>query len=195
MALPPDSQVDPPIVGAMPLWARRVIARARRITPTDCITEQDLVILWKDCGGRCAVSGLPFSLDKVGTGKAQRPFAPSPDRIDRSKGYVPSNVRLVCVMANFAMNAWGDSAFRDMVLSAVKLIEKVDPKSNDEWKAKCDTNIRAAQREALSLSGDALKKHIQRIAALKAVRTKGPEGLRLGAKRAAASRRRRRQPD
>ncbi len=41
-------------------------------------------------------------------GWRRAPWAPSVDRIDSSKGYVPGNVRLVCVAANLAMNEWGE---------------------------------------------------------------------------------------
>jgi len=68
----------------------------------------DLVAIWNACGGRCAVSGLPFSLQVVGDGQAKRPFAPSLDRIDRHRPYRRDNVRLVVSIANFAMNAWGE---------------------------------------------------------------------------------------
>ena len=63
--------------------------------------------VWERCEGRCAVSGLEFSEVQVGGGRARRPYAPSLDRIDTRRGYEPDNVRLVCAVANFAMNAWG----------------------------------------------------------------------------------------
>jgi len=67
----------------------------------------DLIHAWQACGGSCAVSGLPFSLEVVGNGQTKRPFAPSLDRIDRHKPYQRDNVQLVLSIANFAMNAWG----------------------------------------------------------------------------------------
>ena len=60
---------------------------------------------------RCMVSGTPFSLDKdKQTGR--RPLAPSIDRIDSSIGYIPENVRVVCMITNYAMNVWGESYLR-----------------------------------------------------------------------------------
>lgn len=56
---------------------------------------------------RCAISGMPFEptiLDRV---ELERPFRPSIDRIIPANGYVPSNIRIVCMIANFAMSNWG----------------------------------------------------------------------------------------
>jgi predicted DNA-binding transcriptional regulator AlpA len=59
--------------------------------------------------GRCAVSGMEFTLDKFGAITA--PFAPSLDRIENAKGYEPGNVRLVCCAVNYLMNHWGDQVY------------------------------------------------------------------------------------
>jgi hypothetical protein len=91
----------------MPLWARRLIGRANAVTPLPGFTEEELITAWERCEGRCGVSGLEFSEVQVGGGKARRPYAPSLDRIDPRRGYEPDNVRPVCAVANFAMNAWG----------------------------------------------------------------------------------------
>jgi len=56
--------------------------------------------------GRCMVSGIPFSNERI-PGSARRPYFPSLDRIDSSKGYSCNNVRLVCVLVNIALNEWG----------------------------------------------------------------------------------------
>ena len=97
---------DPP-----PKWAADLVRAAnqrnRARGSTDPFTLEDLKVLWVECGGRCAVSGLPFSLAIVGDGQAKRPFAPSLDRKDRHQPYTLNNVRLVTPVANFAMNAWG----------------------------------------------------------------------------------------
>lgn len=49
-----------------------------------------------------------------------RPFAPSLDRLDNSLGYIVSNVRLACCMANLARNAFSDEEFYRMCLGAAK---------------------------------------------------------------------------
>lgn len=63
---------------------------------------------------RCIVSGIPFSFEAQASGDFTRAFAPSIDRIDSSKGYVDSNVRIVCRIVNFAANQWGIEAVRRM---------------------------------------------------------------------------------
>ena len=80
--------------------------------------DQDLCAfaleLYRTQGGCCALSGLPFNLRVVGGGKAQRPYAPSLDRVDAASGYTRDNVRLVCQAVNFALNAYGEDVFREM---------------------------------------------------------------------------------
>jgi hypothetical protein len=94
-----------------PQWSGDAInganARNRKMGSSAIFTPDDLLFLWNKCGGKCAVSGLEFSFARVGTGQAQRPFAPSLDRLDPSKPYTRGNVRIVVQVANFAMNAWG----------------------------------------------------------------------------------------
>ncbi len=72
---------------------------------------EDLVVLWRDCGGRCAVTRGEFSNETVGRGLVKRAYAPSLDRIDHEKPYTRDNCRLVMVAVNFAMNTWGEDTF------------------------------------------------------------------------------------
>src|SRR5690349_4558962 len=103
--------IQTPKIGAMPKWARVLIRRANRLTPDPGFTEDDMMVVWERCEGRCAVSGRPFSDERIGSGKAKRAFAPSLDKIEPNLGYVRENVRLVCVAVNFAMNSWGKEVF------------------------------------------------------------------------------------
>ncbi len=66
--------------------------------------------------GCCAVTGKQFSLVSV-KGAYRRPFAPSVDRIDCSKGYVVGNVRIVCVAVNVALSDWGDGVLYELAKS------------------------------------------------------------------------------
>jgi hypothetical protein len=64
--------------------------------------------LWARCGGRCELTGIAFDFTPGGRHE-RRPFAPSLDRRDSSRGYTQENVRVVCVAVNLAMNQWGEA--------------------------------------------------------------------------------------
>lgn len=83
------------------------------------LSEEDVMGLLEDCNYRCAVTGTPFSIDKDEK-SGKRPFAPSIDRIDSDLGYEKANCRIVCVAANYAMNAWGDEVLLRMLRYARK---------------------------------------------------------------------------
>lgn len=77
--------------------------------------------LFEKQGGKCAVTGIPFSIERNAPGlRFQQPFNPSLDRVDCDRGYVPDNVRLVCVMVNLALNRFGDDAFDRMCRAYVE---------------------------------------------------------------------------
>jgi len=68
----------------------------------------------KRAGGRCEVTGIWFSEEKV-TGSKRRPWAPSLDRIDSSADYRIGNCRLVCVAVNAALSDWGEAVLSKIV--------------------------------------------------------------------------------
>lgn len=55
----------------------------------------------------CSATGLPLSWERNGD-SYRRPWAPSVDRIDCSKGYVLGNVRIVCSAFNTMRNEFPD---------------------------------------------------------------------------------------
>lgn len=71
-------------------------------------------------GGRCALSGVPFRLDVLGHGQAPRPFAPSIDRRDATKGYTPDNIRIICWAANCFLGTWGDGPALEIALGMAR---------------------------------------------------------------------------
>lgn len=74
-------------------------------------TQFDEIV--RQAQGCCTMTGIPFVFEKHPTA-ARRPFAPSIDRIDSTKGYTIDNVRLVCLLVNFAMNQWGIEPLRQV---------------------------------------------------------------------------------
>lgn len=122
LAQHPDAHaVPPPVVGAMPAWARLLLRRAKSKNGADgpIFSENDLLHVWKQAKGRCAVTGLPFSDEQIGTGKAKRVFAPSLDRLNGERSYTRDNCRLVMVGINFAMNRWGLDTYLLLARAAV----------------------------------------------------------------------------
>ena len=59
------------------------------------------------CSGVCEVTGIVLQRTRDLPAGDRQPFMPSIDRIDSRLGYVNSNVRIVCISANLAMNTWG----------------------------------------------------------------------------------------
>lgn len=112
--------------------------------------------LYRAQGGCCALSGLPFHLRVVGSGKARRPFAPSVDRVDSASGYTRDNVRLVCQAVNFALNTFGEDVFREIALATARFVpERIEPlaatkpsrdEERDRKSAYIDHVIKAAPR-------------------------------------------------
>lgn len=60
-------------------------------------------------GMTCSATGLPLTFDRGEGGRyARRPWFPSLDRLDNSKGYIPGNVRVVCSLYNFMRSNHSD---------------------------------------------------------------------------------------
>ena len=57
---------------------------------------------------RCHITGIPFDTEAPTGEHYRRAFAPSIDRIKNTEGYTNSNIRVICVAANLAMNEWGE---------------------------------------------------------------------------------------
>ncbi len=85
------------------------------------LSKEYLVSLFADQGGLCALSGLPMTTIR---GEGRLPTNASIDRIDGAKGYVPGNIRLVCLQANGARDEWGD----EQLLAFCKTVVQYDRK-------------------------------------------------------------------
>jgi hypothetical protein len=117
------AMIEPPEKG--PRWARDAVnaanSRNKKMGYSEEFKLEDLIFLWNECKGKCFISGLEFSFLRVGSGQAQRPFAPSLDRIDSAKPYTRGNVRIVLQVANFAMNAWGLSPLHQLAAGILRV--------------------------------------------------------------------------
>lgn len=92
------------------------------------LTLNQILALAAESGGRCAVSGVQFSDRRIGS---RRPLLPSLDRIDCQKGYVFTNCRIVCMVVNYAMSDFGESALRIVARSIVK--KELDERTRDDY--------------------------------------------------------------
>lgn len=73
------------------------------------------------------MTGLPFSLEQIGSGKAKRVFAPSLDRVQAGGCYSRENCRLVMVGVNFAINRWGLDTYLRLAEAAVRFQDRGEP--------------------------------------------------------------------
>lgn len=62
---------------------------------------------------KCAITGIEFN-HNIDENYNCRPFAPSIDRIENSKGYVLDNIQIVCNMVNKAKNIYKMEIFDEM---------------------------------------------------------------------------------
>ena len=96
----------------------RMLERARSRTRRKGIPFNvgiaDLRGIAEQAGGLGVVSGHP--LENSG------PFRPSLDRIDPALGYVPGNIRIVCLIANTAMLHYGEAAFGELAIAYCRRI-------------------------------------------------------------------------
>ncbi len=65
-------------------------------TTDDCATAQTIIDLYVAQNGRCALSGMILSIE------SNHMWMWSPDRIDDTIGYTPTNIRLVCLALNIS---------------------------------------------------------------------------------------------
>jgi hypothetical protein len=78
------------------------------------ITAHDLLDLYHEQEGCCAISGIPFDLTKSDVDGTPRFNTVSLDRIVPHKGYIKGNVRLVCYQVNCAISEFGAEHFIEL---------------------------------------------------------------------------------
>jgi Zn ribbon nucleic-acid-binding protein len=81
--------------------------------------------LWKQCNGKCSLSGIAFASDNSNIAFSRSPYRPSLDRIDNTKGYVVGNVRFVLCALNISINEYGLAVYLRIAQAVVQ--RNVDP--------------------------------------------------------------------
>jgi hypothetical protein len=89
--------------------------------------------------GTCELTGIPFRLDE------SRSFdSPSIDRIVPSRGYIYSNIRIVCYGVNCALGTWGEAVTVEMMRRWIETIDApVNPLYPPSYEIKTPTPYRS----------------------------------------------------
>lgn len=99
-------------------WAVKLCRRARENAKQKgrlyALTPEFIEQMLAEQQYRCAVTNMRFSAEST----YRNPFAPSLDQVTPGKGYVIGNVRITTVIANTAMNGWGEQPLRRMILES-----------------------------------------------------------------------------
>jgi hypothetical protein len=170
----PDGEAPGVPTSVVKAW-QRAKGRAKR-RGVACLTREELDVLWQRCEGRCAVSGLEFTDEIFPKALVKRPFFPSIDQIEATKGYELGNSRITCVAANFAMNQWGLGTLL-RVAHGVVAREQEEVDGERAWYIRQRAKLQEAEQLALSMTGEALAGQRHRIAGLKRAITMGPVKL------------------
>lgn len=91
--------------------------RARKSNKINTLVYADIEKAMNEQNWTCLQTGIPFDLRK---GEGRKPFGPSIDRIDSSRGYEPDNIQIVCTMYNLAKSEFDND---DVLKLAHALIE------------------------------------------------------------------------
>jgi len=154
----------------------------------DCLLSEEFVEdLYKRQHGRCAITGVKFSLEpSFPKALVKHPFAPSIDRRLSDRGYTEDNVRLVCVAVNFGMGQWGEETYLTLAYEAVSCDQNKGIKIEDKtkWRAAVRERLGAAEKILPLLAPGRQKRQRRRIAAFKAALSRGRAEMSRGADKA-----------
>lgn len=75
--------------------------------------------------GRCELTGIKFDMKPRQKGVHYRKYGPALDRKNPKKGYVRSNVRIICNHANMALNEYGEAAFAKLCRAYLSHVQSV----------------------------------------------------------------------
>ena len=103
-----------PGISPHPEWARTLVKEAKkRAKRKDLEFDIDVpfvLALAAKSGDCCSITGIPF--DHSPSETYRRPWAPSLDRIDCTRGYTRDNVRITSIAVNYAMGQFGLDALK-----------------------------------------------------------------------------------
>lgn len=115
------------IAGAMHRRHRR--SAIERDIPFE-LEVPEIYDLMRSTDFRCAISGVSFS-KQAAEGAWRDPWAPSIDRIENRHGYAFDNVRVVSLIANTAMNAWGYDTLLRLARGIVRSASSVSAETEE----------------------------------------------------------------
>lgn len=143
----------------MQKFAGPILHRARLRSATKNrefqLSKTDLLRLFREQEGRCAVSGILFDLhnDKK-NGCAFNAYTASLDRINYRAGYTLNNVRLVLFAVNAAINQWGDDTFFTIASAVTR---KNAQKTKKPFATKMESTMDSMAVKSNSLQTEILK--------------------------------------
>ncbi len=131
-------------------------------------------------GWRCVMSGLPFSDETFETALIKRPYAPSIDRKDPSRGYDPDNCQLIATAVNFAKGQWTLGALVEVAHGIVETTRK-----NDDQRKALIKQLGHEEKQLKALESAEAKAARKRVAGIKESLDKGKAMTKVAAKLAA----------
>ena len=101
--------------------AIRLNAALKRRPTETAVTLDELVQMWRDQDGLCALSGVEMTWRDGET----TPTSISIDRKDCGLGYTRRNIRLICVQVNLFKGRWSDEQMLGMAHAIVNRAKKI----------------------------------------------------------------------
>lgn len=96
------------------------LANAKKRHPTSDLTIEQLMKMWEDQKGCCAVSRIPMTWATGKQGGKVLATSVSIDRLNHKKHYTKKNVRLVCHAVNSFRGQMTDAQMYDFAVQIVK---------------------------------------------------------------------------
>ncbi|RPJ20099.1 MAG: hypothetical protein EHM33_29160 [Chloroflexi bacterium] len=118
---------------AKEMWSRAKHSADKRGIPFE-LRPGDVYHLMKLADYRCSLSGILLS-KRIASDGRRDPWAASLDRIESRHGYTPGNVRIVCMIANFAMNEWGQDTLLRLARGMIRNADAVVPEPEKMYPA------------------------------------------------------------